>query len=218
VEIARALRELALRLEMEDVPFRPRAYEKAALAVESTRTPLATTLGAAGDAGLDALPSVGKGIAKRIAEFLRMSREEMTRRWVRAVEHAQVDGLFHPSARLIGSREPIDFDLAAVIRAAARSGAVLEIDALPDRLDLRDESAREPIRAGVKLAVDSDAHGTEPLRYARELGTGAARRAWATRSDVVSAWPLERCLAQLKRHRRERHARCAPGASRAAHP
>jgi DNA polymerase (family 10) len=157
-------------------------------------------------------------VGAAVHSHFRMSREEMTRRLVRAVEHPHVDVLFHPSARLIGSREPIDFDLAAVIRAAARSGTVLEIDALPDRLDLRDESAREAIRAGVKLAVDSDAHGTEQLRYARELGAGAARRAWATRSDVVNAWPLERCLAQLKRHRRERHARCAPGASRAAHP
>jgi DNA polymerase (family 10) len=152
-----------------------------------------------------------------VHSHFRQAREVMTKRLLRAIENPHVDLLFHPSARLIGAREPIDFDLAAVIRAAARTGTVLELDALPDRLDLRDEAAREAIRGGVRLAIDSDAHAPDQLRFARELGVGVARRAWATRSDVVNAWPLERCLAQLKdRGNRPARSRAAAGSRRKA--
>jgi len=74
LEIARALREMALFLEMDDVPFKPRAYEKAALAVEALDRPLAEIDATAGVAGIDALPGVGKGIAERIHELLRTGR------------------------------------------------------------------------------------------------------------------------------------------------
>ena len=137
-------------------------------------------------------------VGAAVHSSFRQSREQMTRRVLRAIENPHVDLLFHPTGRLIGSREPIDLDLTAVIGAAKRTGTVLEIDALPDRLDLRDEAAREALAAGVKLAIDSDAHSPEQLAGANDGGVGVARRAWARRRDVVNAWPVERCLAGLK--------------------
>ena len=79
---------------------------------------------------------------------------------------------------------------------------MLEIDALPDRLDLRDESVRKAVETGALLAIDSDAHQPGQLAYADELGVAVARRGWARKADVVNAQPLALCLARLKDGRR----------------
>jgi DNA polymerase (family 10) len=131
------------------------------------------------------------------AQF-RQSRAQVTRRVLRAIESPHVDILFHPTARLIGRREAVALDVDAVIAAAKRTGTVLEIDAMPDRLDLRDEYVRSAVSAGVKLAIDSDAHHPSHLGYADELGIAVARRGWARKVDIVNALPAPRCLAQLK--------------------
>jgi DNA polymerase (family 10) len=96
-----------------------------------------------------------------------------------------------------------------VIAAAVRTGTVLEIDAMPDRLDLRDETVRKAVAAGALLAVDSDAHQPAHLAYANELGVAVARRGWARRKDIVNALPVEKCLARLKdgTHARDRRPR-----------
>jgi DNA polymerase (family 10) len=125
-------------------------------------------------------------------------RAEMTRRLIRAMENPHVDILFHPTGRALGHREPVDLDVDAVIRAAVETGTVLEIDALPERLDLKDEHVRKAVAAGAKLAIDSDAHQPGQLACADELGVAVARRGWARQEDVVNALPVERCLAQLK--------------------
>jgi DNA polymerase (family 10) len=155
------------------------------------------------DAALAQLDVVGAAIHG----FFHQSRAETTRRLIRAMENPHVDLLFHPTARSIGHREPVDVDIDAVIDAAVRTGTVLEIDALPDRLDLKDEYVRKAVAAGAKLAIDSDAHQPVHLGYADELGVAVARRGWARKRDVVNTLPVERCLAQLKGARggRRRH-------------
>jgi DNA polymerase (family 10) len=75
---------------------------------------------------------------------------------------------------------------------------VLEIDAIPDRLDLRDELVRRAVAAGVRLAIDSDAHHPSHLRFADELGVAVARRGWARKSDVVNTLPVSKLLRSLK--------------------
>ena len=69
-EIGRALREMALFLEMEGVPFKPRAYEKAALAVEALERPLADLAAEAGMRGIRSVPGVGEGIGRKIEDLL----------------------------------------------------------------------------------------------------------------------------------------------------
>ena len=154
------------------------------------------------DEALAQLEVVGAAIHARF----RQSKTQMTRRVLRAMENPHVDILFHPTARLIGRREAVALDVDAVIAAAKRTGTVLEIDAMPDRLDLRDEYVRKAVSAGVKLAIDSDAHDPSHLAYADEFGVAVARRGWARKVDVVNALPATRCLAQLKdaRGRRRR--------------
>ena len=155
------------------------------------------------DAALAQLEVVGAAVHSHF----RQPRAEMTRRLVRALENPHVDILFHPTGRSLGHREAVDVDLDALIAAAKRTGTVLEIDAMPDRLDLPDEAVRKAVEAGVRLAIDSDAHQTAHLAYADAFGIAVARRGWATPADVVNAWPVSRCLAALKGARPRRRRR-----------
>ena len=130
-----------------------------------------------------------------------LPRAEQTRRVIHAMENPHADIFFHPTARVLQKREPIDIDIDAVIAAAKRTGTVLEIDAYPERLDLKDEHVRKAIDAGVKLAIDTDAHSVNHLGYLH-FGIATARRGWATRADVVNALPLRGFLKSLKGSRR----------------
>jgi DNA polymerase (family X) len=117
------------------------------------------------------------------------SREEMTRRVLRAIENPYVDVIGHLTTRQIGRRAPVDLDLEAVFEAAARTGTALEINSHPDRLDLRDEHVLWARRHGVRFAVNTDAHAVPHLEH-RRFGVGVAQRGWLTKDDVINAWPL----------------------------
>jgi len=126
-----------------------------------------------------------------------LSRAEQTRRVLRAIENPHADILFHPTCRVIQKREPIDLDIDAVIQAAKRTGTILEVDAYPERLDLKDEHVRKAVEAGVKLAIDTDAHNVKHLQFLH-FGIAAARRGWATKADVINTKPVKGFLASLK--------------------
>jgi DNA polymerase (family 10) len=119
------------------------------------------------------------------------SREEMTARIIRAIEHPCVNIIGHPTARQIARRPPIDYDMEAVFEAAVRTGTALEINSFPDRLDLRDEHVRWAGEHGVKFAIDTDAHATGHLANVR-FGVGTAQRGWVEEADVINTWPLSR--------------------------
>jgi DNA polymerase (family 10) len=128
------------------------------------------------------------------------SKEEMTRRIVRAIENPFVNIIGHPTTRKIGQRPPIEFDLEEVFAAAARTGTALEINAYPDRLDLRDEHVMWAKRHGVKFAVDTDSHSTVHQQFMR-YGVGTAQRGWLTKNDVINTWPLAKLRKFLKKGR-----------------
>ena len=147
-----------------------------------------------GDALLATLDVVGIAIHSHF----HLSRAEQTARLIRAMENPHADIVFHPTTRVLGKREPIELDIDAVIAAARRTGTALEIDALPDRLDLRDEHVRKAVAAGVPLVINSDAHAVAHLRYPDDYGISVARRGWATKRDVINTLPVEKFLAKLK--------------------
>jgi DNA polymerase (family X) len=129
----------------------------------------------------------------------RMSEADMTKRIVTVLENPLVDVLGHPTGRMIGRRDGYAVDMDAVIDAAARTGTFLEINANPNRRDLDDVYARAAAKAGVKLLIDSDAHGTETLDNMR-YGVATARRAWLTAADVANTrdWAA---LSELRKRR-----------------
>ncbi|RKN40440.1 DNA polymerase/3'-5' exonuclease PolX [Streptomyces hoynatensis] len=120
-----------------------------------------------------------------------LDRKAQTRRLIRACENPYVNIIGHPTTRKIGQRAPIDVDLEAVFAACARTGTAMEINAHPNRLDLKDEHILLARRQGVKFAIDSDAHTVGELGHTR-YGVGTAQRGWLTKEDVINAWPLGR--------------------------
>jgi DNA polymerase (family 10) len=116
----------------------------------------------------------------------RISRKEMTARVIAAIENPQVDCIGHLTGRLIGRREPYDIDVEAVAEAAAANRTLIEINGNPNRRDLSDRHARLASDAGVKICVNTDAHGTDTLSN-MQYGIATARRAWLTKRDVANA-------------------------------
>ncbi|MDO8600296.1 MAG: DNA polymerase/3'-5' exonuclease PolX [bacterium] len=126
-----------------------------------------------------------------------LSREEQTRRIIRAMENPHVDIIFHLTARIINKREALELDIEKIIKTAKRTGTILEIDAAPARSDIKDEYIRKCVKAGVKMSIDSDAHSVEHFKFL-EFGVAQARRGWATKNDIINAWSAEKMLKMLK--------------------
>ena len=124
---------------------------------------------------------------------LRQDRERFTARMLAAIRNPHVDIVAHPTGRLIGRREGADLDMEQVFRAAAETGTALEINAFPNRLDLRDAHVRRAIELGVKLAINSDAHDASAFDLL-PFGVATARRGWATAADVINTWTVEDLL------------------------
>ena len=145
------------------------------------------------DTALEQLDVVGAAIHSHFE----LPRQQQTQRLLRAIENPQVDIIFHPTCRLINARPEIELDIDAVIKAAKRTGTVLEIDAYPDRLDLRDEYIKKCVEAGVLMSIDSDAHAPEHFSVLK-FGIAQARRGWASKGDILNTAPLRAMLRRLK--------------------
>ena len=132
-----------------------------------------------------------------VHSLFNLSREEQTKRIKKAMTNPHADILFHPTGRLIQKREPYQVDMEEIIDFAKKTGTVLEIDAYPDRLDLKDEYIRKCVSAEVKMSVDSDAHSIHHFPVL-EFGIAQARRGWATKLDIINTQPVEQMLKLLK--------------------
>ena len=124
----------------------------------------------------------------------------MTKRFIAAAENPQVNVIGHPLTRKVGRRPPVQVDLDALYAACARTGTALEINASPDRMDLPPQHIAAARDAGVKFAVDTDAHSLVDLTH-MPYGVAAARFGGLTTEDVINAWPLGRLEEFLRKDR-----------------
>ena len=132
-----------------------------------------------------------------------MEPDVMTARILRAIECPWVDVLGHLTGRLLLRREPLRFDVEAVVTRAAEAGVAIEINCQVDRLDVSDVIARLALDKGARLTISSDAHSIAELATL-DWGVRVARRAWATSGDVLTTRPLESLRPLLRRHRGSR--------------
>jgi len=128
----------------------------------------------------------------------REERSRLTGKVVEAMRHPAVRCLSHPKGRIVNHRPPNELDLEEVIAVALEHGVALEINGLPDRLDLSGEDARLAVEAGVRLVVSTDAHSVRGLGN-MVLAVATARRGWATAADVLNTRPLAEVLAWRRR-------------------
>ena len=117
----------------------------------------------------------------------------MTARMIRAIEHPSVTIIGHLTTRLLGQREPVEFDLEAVLQAARDNGTALEINASPERLDLRDTHAYRAREMGIPLVINTDSHHHTHLDK-RRFGVAVARRAWCRPEDILNTMSREEFL------------------------
>ncbi|HUB38231.1 MAG TPA: DNA polymerase/3'-5' exonuclease PolX [Streptosporangiaceae bacterium] len=129
-----------------------------------------------------------------------LPRKEMTRRFITACENPHVNVIGHPLTRKIGRRPPVDVDLPELFRACARTGTALEVNSHPARLDLPSAHIKAARDAGVKFAVDTDAHSVRDLGYL-QYGVATAQRGWLTADDIITTWPLARLTEFLRKNR-----------------
>jgi DNA polymerase (family 10) len=128
---------------------------------------------------------------------MNQTEERMTRRVLSAIENPDVDIIAHPTCRLLGEREPVAINMEAVLQAAAKNNKTMEINAMPERLDLSDIHAFRARELGTRLAIGTDAHSAAHFGFMR-FGVGVARRAWCEPGHVLNTLGLEDLRACLR--------------------
>jgi DNA polymerase (family 10) len=123
----------------------------------------------------------------------RWGRDALTDRVVEAMRHPAAKCLSHPKGRILNHRPENALDLERVFEVSLETGVALEVNGLPDRLDLAAGHVREALSAGVRIVCSTDAHSVRGLGN-MELSVVTARRGGARRRDVLSTLPLEELL------------------------
>jgi len=120
-----------------------------------------------------------------------------TDRLVAAAKHPAVDILGHPTGRQLNRRPGMTVDVERLAAVAAEHDTALEVNASPQRLDLRGSAVQTALKAGATVVIDTDAHSTgsfEQIRY----GVATARRGWAEPDDVLNIRSAGALLAALR--------------------
>ena len=123
--------------------------------------------------------------------------DTMTRRVIKAMEHPAVTIIGHLTTRLLGQREPVQLDLEAVLQAARNTGTALEINASPQRLDLKDTHAHRARELGVPLVISTDSHHHAHLDK-RRFGVAVARRAWCEPAHILNTLARDQFVRYIK--------------------
>ncbi|GFP24318.1 DNA polymerase (family X), partial [Candidatus Hakubella thermalkaliphila] len=117
---------------------------------------------------------------------MKMPKEKMTERIIKAMENPNVDIISHPFGRILKQRDEYEVDFDKILEAAKTTGTILEINAHPNRLDLSDFYIRKAKKFGVKMIIGADAHHKEQLKF-MEYGISQARRGWAEKKDIINS-------------------------------
>lgn len=131
---------------------------------------------------------------------LSQPREQVMARLLNALHNPHVDMIAHPTGRLLPDRAGADLDMDVVLETAVSTRTILEINANPERLDLRDSHVRRAIALGAKIAINTDAHHPDQFAF-RHFGVAVAQRGWATAESIVNTWPVEQFLAFVQREK-----------------
>ncbi|MBM2832346.1 MAG: polymerase, partial [Dehalococcoidia bacterium] len=192
-------RGIARGLSLERLEQQREEIRRANAEVKGIRVLAGSEVDIRADGSLDMPPEqMGKldFVVASVHSAMGQDMAQMTRRVVKALESGLIDVLAHPTCRLLKEREPVALDMEAVFQAAARSGVALEINAMPDRLDLKDIHAFRARELGVKLIISTDAHSIAQLGLMR-FGIGVAKRAWCEPAHILNTRPLSEFMSLL---------------------
>lgn len=136
-------------------------------------------------------------VVASIHSYMNLDRSQMTERLLAAIENPYTQIIGHPTGRLILQRNPYEYDMEKVFRAAAKHGVAMECDAYPDRLDLRDVHLRMAKQLGAKIVISTDSHRTDHLAFMK-YGVQTARRGWIEKKDVLNTLSVSQLLSSLR--------------------
>lgn len=132
-------------------------------------------------------------VVASVHSAMNQDEDRMTARVLKALSNPHLDILAHPTGRLLGEREPVKLRMEDVFKAARENGKTLEINAMPDRLDLKDAHIIRAREIGVNLVLSTDSHKPEQLSL-MSFGIGMARRGWCEAKDILNTRPLAEFL------------------------
>jgi len=148
---------------------------------------------------LKALDLLDYGIASIHSNF-KMSRKEMTKRVLQALDHPKIKIFGHPTGRKLGQREGYELDWEKIFDFCLKREKWIEINAWPERLDLPDSLVREAVKRGVKMVINTDSHAAGHLCL-MEFGVSVARRGWAQKEDIINTLPYDKINKLFKKER-----------------
>ncbi len=132
-------------------------------------------------------------VVAAIHSGFKQSKEQLSKRIVKACKNKHVDIIAHPTGALWGTRAAYELNFDEVFKAAADTHTFLEINSFTNRLDLNDIHCRRAKELGAKLAIGTDAHAAQQLN-AMNLGVAVARRGWLRKEDVANTLSWEELL------------------------
>jgi DNA polymerase (family 10) len=132
-----------------------------------------------------------------VHSYMNLERAEMTDRILAAIENPYTQIIGHPTGRLLLRRDEFAYDMEKILEAARRHGVVMECNASPERLDLKDTYLRMAKERGVRVVISTDAHATGALEAMR-YGVITSRRGWLEKKDVVNTLPVDKFLDALR--------------------
>jgi len=128
---------------------------------------------------------------------MKMEKEIMTERIIKAMKNPNVDIISHPTGRILKQRDEYQIDFEKILKIAKQTNTILEINSSPSRLDLKDVNIKKAKNMGVKMVINTDSHHRNQLRFIR-FGIAQARRGWAEKKDIINTQPLSKLLKFFK--------------------
>lgn len=150
---------------------------------------------------IDYNPSILKEFDIVIAAIhsgFKQSKEQLTDRIIAACNNKFVNIIAHPTGKLWKVRDAYELNFPKILKTAKETNTALEIDCFPDRMDLNGSHAKLAKDYGVKIAIDSDSHAIEHLKFMK-YGVSTARRGWLEKKDCLNTLKLEQLLNTIKK-------------------
>ncbi|MCU0651763.1 MAG: DNA polymerase/3'-5' exonuclease PolX [Candidatus Omnitrophica bacterium] len=193
--------KIAGGLTIADLKKKKREIEKLNTSLKNFRVLYGTEVDIDSKGNIDYKDAVLKEFDIVIAAIhtgFKQSREQLTKRIIKACQNKYVHIIAHPTGKLWGERDAYDIDLEEILKVAHDTNTAMEINAFPNRLDLNDHHCRRAKELGVKLSIGTDSHSITHLE-GMKLGISVARRGWLAPSDVINTLPVEELLKTIKK-------------------
>jgi DNA polymerase (family X) len=193
--------KIAGGLDLKDLDRKKKEIESLNRSLKGFRVLYSTEVDIDAQGGIDYPDSVLKEfdiVVAAIHTGFKQSREQLTKRMVRACQSKFVHIIAHPTGRLWGERDSYELDFEEIFKSARDNNTAMEINSFPERLDLNDHNCRLAKQMGVKLAINTDSHAIEHLDN-MFLGVCVARRGWLEAGDVLNSLRLNELFKAIKK-------------------